>query len=94
MKKLPKQNPGILVRKIGQEAMLYDTRQEMVHILNATAEMVWNFCDGNRQIEEVEQKLRGYYTFTQDYNVREDIRQILVSFFKLNLLCTDHEYCL
>lgn len=91
MGKLPKQKPSILIRKIGQEAMLYDTNREMVHILNITGEMVWNCCDGNTMLDEAEQKLRESYTVTQGHDVKEDIRQILAGFSKLNLLCVDHE---
>ena len=86
MEKLPRQKTGILVRKIGQETMLYDPDLEMIHILNATAESVWNRCDGKTKIDEIKQEIKGDYLLTQDYDFIGDIRQILSDFSRFDLL--------
>ncbi len=89
MGKLPTQKPGIMVRKIGQETMLYNTNEGKVHILNATAEAVWKCCDGKMLMNEAEQKLEHSYTHTQNHDIKEDIRQILLDFSRLDIVCAD-----
>ncbi|MBI5788090.1 MAG: PqqD family protein [Candidatus Schekmanbacteria bacterium] len=66
--------------------MLYDTKLEMIHIINDTASIVWQHCDGVTEIEDVVKKLSSVFDLNEDNNVKKDIEDILEDFNKLNLL--------
>ncbi len=91
MQTLPKQKSGILRRKIGNEAMLYDTNQETVHILNLTAEIVWDCCDGTTRLDEVERKLKSTYKLSFDHDVKKDLEKIITDFSNLGLLHNENK---
>ena len=46
MEPRPKRKPDVICRAAGQETLLYDSATDSVHVLNATARMVWELCDG------------------------------------------------
>lgn len=49
----PQRNEETNPRDLGDECLFYDTEQDRVHILNATAREIYLLCDGNRSIEDV-----------------------------------------
>jgi len=57
----PLRKDGILSRKLGDEWMLYDPAAGAVHIINGTAEFVWNLCDGQHDLDDIAGQLRGAY---------------------------------
>jgi hypothetical protein len=50
---VPCQKSSIMIRDLDEETMLYDPDTKHVHILNKTALLVWQFCDGRHSIEDV-----------------------------------------
>ena len=34
-------------------AVIYDTRSERVHVLNASAAYIWTLCDGSANVDEI-----------------------------------------
>ena len=43
---LPAHSPGVLAAPLGELTVLYDVITEMVHVLNPSAGLVWEACDG------------------------------------------------
>jgi hypothetical protein len=68
------------------EVILYDPDQRAVHILNPTAQTVWEKCDGAHGIEEIEQAIREVYAMPEGYSVKEDILQILNTFMAKQII--------
>lgn len=43
---LPTHSPGVLESALGELTVLYDLTAEVVHVLNSSAGLVWDVCDG------------------------------------------------
>jgi len=44
---------GLVVRKLRDEVLVYDTKQHQAHCLNHNAALIWEHCDGNRTVSEL-----------------------------------------
>ena len=82
----PLRKEGILSRKLGDEWMLYDRESGVVHVINATAESVWDLCDGNHGPDEIVTSLRDSFAVPDGTPVRKDIDEILQALFDQGLL--------
>lgn len=82
----PSKREDIVFRKIGDEAVLYNTETRLVHILNLTAERVWGLCDGKHNIAEIKDGLRQEFIVEDKDPIHEDIESILSEFKKHSLL--------
>ena len=56
-----------------------------LHVLNASARMIWNMCDGAHTLDEMERAMRDSYA-VGDANVLGDLAQVLSSLREKNLL--------
>jgi hypothetical protein len=82
----PKRKPDIVAKDIGREVVLYSSQQEGIHILNPTARLIWELCDGEHTLGEIEQALRANFSIPSDYSVIEDIQNTLEVFVTKDLL--------
>lgn len=78
-------NPEIVYRTIDQEAILVDSRQGMVTVLNQTGSRIWQMLDGktdyNRMVEIIADE------FDVDANTaREDVKQFIDSLTENNMV--------
>ena len=44
---------GLVVRKLRDEVLVYDTEQHQAHCLNKNAALIWEHCDGYRTVSEL-----------------------------------------
>jgi len=82
----PTRKPGIAVKDIGNETLLYSAKGEAIHVLNPTAKLIWELCDGEHTITEMEQAIRANFSVTDEHDVTEDIRRTLEIFAEKGLL--------
>ncbi len=82
----PKRQPGITVKDIGGETLLYSTDEEAIHILNPTAQLIWELCDGGHSVTDIEQAIRTSFSVPDGHDVIADIRQTLAVFSDKGLL--------
>lgn len=82
----PLRREGILGRKLGDEWMLYDPENGVVHILNATAESVWELCDGKHGHDEIAKHLRDDYQVPDGVELKNDVGDIIKGFADKGLL--------
>ena len=82
----PLRKPGIASRRLGEECLLYDDDRGSIHVLNSVAEFVWNLCDGEHDVEEMEAEIRESFEVDSDKPVRDDIVSILEDFARLEVL--------
>jgi len=50
---------GLVVQKLTDEVVVYDTNNQRAHCLNSSAALVWEHCDGNRSVNELSDLLPG-----------------------------------
>ena len=61
METKPKRKEGIKQREVGGEKMLYDVGGRSVHVLNRTADFVWQRCDGSHALDDLVAEAVGIY---------------------------------
>jgi Coenzyme PQQ synthesis protein D (PqqD) len=81
----PAHNPAMLVRRAGDEVIVYDPKLESFHLLNSSAVVVWSMCDGATEPSTMVNEicdLAGLPPAT----VTADVERILSEFVDKNLL--------
>ena len=71
--------------EMDEELALHEPWREVVHILNYSARVVWQLCDGSRNADEIANELAAIYGL-QPVVVEEDVRDILAEFCEAGLL--------
>jgi hypothetical protein len=71
---------------MGEETFLYRAETEAIHVLNPTARLIWELCDGEHTLADIEQALRTSFDIPAERNVIADIRQTLELFASKGLL--------
>ena len=81
----PKRRDGIMSREVGDERMLYDAAGRAVHVLNGSAEWIWDHCDGTHTIEEIIAEAVELFG-ADEAEIRTDVDECLATFTERNLL--------
>ena len=71
---------------MGQETVLYDKQTEAIHVLNPTAILVWDLCDGEHSLENMEKAIRNEFSVSEERTISQDIQGVIDRFFKEGLL--------
>lgn len=66
----------IICRQIGDEVVLIKDDGLSLHVLNKTAAMIWEMCDGGHKTEEIVARLCEKYDVTAD-EASADVTAIL-----------------
>lgn len=83
----PRFRPDVVFRPLGPEWVLYDPESRKVHVLNATAALVWRLCDGEHRTEDMVRTLRETVEPSPDEaTVRVDVRETIRTFRSEGLL--------
>ena len=73
----PIRNPDAAAHDLGGETILYRAEPGPLHILNPTAQFIWELCDGKHTIADIERAIRANFLTPDDYDVMADIRRTL-----------------
>jgi hypothetical protein len=84
----PVRSPEIIVKEVGSETLLYSNHAGAIHILNPTAKLIWQLCDGNHTLEDMKQKITSSFSVDAGYDIMKDIKQTLENFNEKQLLET------
>lgn len=83
---LPTARADVVLRRVGNEWVLFDAARDRAHVLNLTAALVWTYCDGMHApvaiAEAISHKVAGPAT----ERVRDDIEGVLRRFASEGLL--------
>jgi len=82
----PCQRKDVVVKKLGQDTLLYDPTTDKVHTLNQTASLIWNLCDGKHSLGEIKKALHENFSIKETIEVEKDILKNLKELQKLGLL--------
>ena len=82
----PKIMDSITVQNLGDEIMLYDSGRENVHVLNHTACVIWNLCDGNHTVEEIQKDLQEKFSEIPKSDLIDDILATINELKQKNLI--------
>ena len=82
----PLKRGDIICRDMGTETLLYDAEAETIHVLNPTALLIWNLCNGDHSFQDMERKIKAAFSLTAEHDVLADIQRTVDTFAKNNLL--------
>jgi len=60
---------GLVLRKLPEELLVYDTETHEAHCLNTTAAFVWQQCDGTKSVPEIADGVRASFETEMDDEV-------------------------
>ena len=81
----PLRKEGVEARKLGDEYLLYDPDTGALHVLNASAQIIWQMCDGSHTSGEMQSAMRDAFDVC-DADIAGDVEQILSSLREKGLL--------
>jgi len=82
----PLHRSDLVAREIEDELVLFDAADEIVHVLNATARLVWHLCDAQHTPDDMAQVLRTHFAIPLDCDVLADVTETLAVFSTKGLL--------
>ena len=82
---VPRRRNNVFCKKLGSDLGLFDPSHCKIHILNHTACVIWNMCDGTNDSYVIAKKLAQMYD-TDFYEVRSDVAKIIENLRREGLL--------
>jgi hypothetical protein len=82
----PVRKAGITAKGIGDETLLCSAKEEAVHVLNPTAKLIWELCDGEHTVADMEQAIRASFSVADEQDVSKDVQRTLDVFADKGLL--------
>lgn len=79
-------NPEVFTKETDEKLVLYDAGMEAVHILNRTAYLIWELCDGQHTISDIEEIMRDRFSIDHEYDLMNDIDQAVQQLLVKGLL--------
>ncbi|MBU0512439.1 MAG: PqqD family protein [Chloroflexi bacterium] len=73
----PLRRPDVISQAAGEETLLYDPVADAVHVLNPTAQTMWQLCDGHHAVSDMATHFQAHFTGTSGYNIVENVKAIL-----------------
>lgn len=82
----PLRNPQVQFLEMGNEWLLYSPDQKAVHVLNRTARLIWDLCDGQHPLDQIVQSVREQFSVPQQVDLARDVRQTVDQFASKQLV--------
>ena len=82
----PRSRSDVITRDVRNQRVLYDNVSHSSHVLNETAEFIWNLCNGEHSVLELAAEVRAYFDVPADVDLETDIKITLKSLEKKGLL--------
>lgn len=76
----------IKAKELGSEFILYDTERDGVHVLNVTAQLIYNLYKEGKDITEIEQGVKNNFQFEEDQDISEHVNKCLDELEKKGLI--------
>jgi pyrroloquinoline quinone biosynthesis protein D len=77
LKSFPQARVDLRSVDLGSEILIYDERNKLVHILNATARRMWQLCDGTHGVEEIVEEVRRLFPQVSAEQIETDVGRAL-----------------
>lgn len=69
---MPQARLNIRSEDLGAELLLYDEQERRYHLLNSTARLVWQYCDGNHDLEKITALVAEHYPTVPRDRIAQD----------------------
>jgi PqqD family protein of HPr-rel-A system len=78
----------VVTKELDSELMVYDPDQDAVHVLNATALLVYKLCSQGKKPAEIEREMRQRFAIDQDEDVLGGIQECIAELQEKGLLAS------
>lgn len=82
----PRRKEGLVLRNLGEEAILYNPDTKKAHVLNTTSLLIWDLCNGDQSLALIENTIKSRFAVDDDSDVRADIEETIMSLSSEGLL--------
>jgi PqqD family protein of HPr-rel-A system len=76
----------VVTKELDSELMVYDPDLDAVHVLNATALLVYKLCSQGKKPAEIEHEMRQRFAIDQDEDVLRGIQECIAELREKGLL--------
>lgn len=83
---LPVARADVVLRRVGNEWVLFDAARDRAHVLNLTAALVWTYCDGMHVPGAIAEAISHEVVGSAKERIRDDIEGVLRRFASEGLL--------
>ena len=83
---MPMRRSDTLAEYLAQETLVYVAADEAVHVLNPTARLLWELCDGQHDLDAMVTHIRAAFQVSADVDLRTDVEAALRLFAAKSLL--------
>lgn len=80
----PRRRADVTLQRVGREAILHDEANRKTHVINGTAAVAWELCDG-RSFDDLVTAFAASFSMDPAV-VRDDVAAVVGSFRKQGLL--------
>ena len=71
LQSIPRTNPDVIARDLGEETIIISSRGDMLHTLDAVGTCIWRCVDGRRSVAEIVSLLMETYEVTESIAERD-----------------------
>lgn len=83
----PRVRDDVVFRALAREWVLYDPKQQELHVLNATAALVWTLCDGDHDATAIAHEIAETLREPPSHDaVQQDVDEAILTFARAGLL--------
>lgn len=79
----------VITKELDSELMIYDPDVDAVHILNATAMLVYRLHNQGEEPAEIAQEIRQRFSIGQDRDIVSEIRECITELQTKGLLSSE-----
>jgi hypothetical protein len=84
----PVRKTDIVVEDLGNETLLYNAEGKAIHVLNPAAKLIWELCDGQHNMAEMEAVMRASFSIADEEDLAADIERTIDALAAKGLLRT------
>lgn len=86
VQRLPSARPDVVLRRVGNEWVLFDAANDRAHVLNLTAAVVWTYCDGKHAAAAIAEAIGQEIPDAVGAPIVDDVEAVLRRFADEGLL--------
>lgn len=76
---------GIVLTEADEESILYDAKENKIHILNRVGAFIWNLCDGENSLEDISSAVTETFEVDEE-TAQKDIKEFIEELQGMDLL--------
>ena len=70
----PLRRKNLILKDLGDEFLIYSAEHKKIHVINPTARLIWNMCDGEHSVIEIEAEIRSNFSIPIERDIAKDLQ--------------------